>query len=383
MSAIMKKKVILSSVLAVICGACLSFAGAAFAARASAASAAPEYAYEYPQVGELTLPSVLSDGMVLQQKENVHVWGLTVGGREVTASLALASAPDTVIAQGSSIAGENGRFDIEFDGRDASFDEYVVTVGDGSTTIHIEDVLFGEVWLTGGQSNMELQLQYVIDGPELIRAARGNDRYANLRLFLEPTMPEGKDLNSQFEYLPQFDIKGARWGRANVKDDVKIVSAVSYACARKMFEELNAAAQVPVAIINTAVGATSIEAWMSRTSIDNTPEVVNWIKNIKKNYVSWENWTDSRPEDFDYAARPAQGDDGHVQREDRADSGIQRKGAFMVSGGKQYGRSGVRRFLFQSPSRDGERLERELVERRKAVLLRVFPYQSKGGQLHR
>ena len=154
MSAIMKKKIILSSVLAVICGACLSFAGAAFAARASAASAAPEYAYEYPQVGELTLPSVLSDGMVLQQKENVHVWGLTVGGREVTASLALASAPDTVIAQGSSIAGENGRFDIEFDGRDASFDEYVVTVGDGSTTIHIEDVLFGEVWLTGGQSNM-------------------------------------------------------------------------------------------------------------------------------------------------------------------------------------------------------------------------------------
>lgn len=298
MSAIMKKKIILSSVLAVICGACLSFAGAAFAARASAASAAPEYAYEYPQVGELTLPSVLSDGMVLQQKENVHVWGLTVGGREVTASLALASAPDTVIAQGSSIAGENGRFDIEFDGRDASFDEYVVTVGDGSTTIHIEDVLFGEVWLTGGQSNMELQLQYVIDGPELIRAARGDDRYANLRLFLEPTMPEGKDLNSQFEYLPQFDIKGARWGRANVKDDVKIVSAVSYACARKMFEELNAEAQVPVAIINTAVGATSIEAWMSRTSIENTPEVVNWIKNIKKNYVSWENWTDSRPEKF-------------------------------------------------------------------------------------
>ena len=118
MSAIMKKKVILSSVLAVICGACLSFA---------------------------------------------------------------ASAHDTVIAQGSSIAGENGRFDIEFDGRDASFDEYVVTVGDGSTTIHIEDVLFGEVWLTGGQSNMELQLQYVIDGPELIRAARGDDRYANLQ----------------------------------------------------------------------------------------------------------------------------------------------------------------------------------------------------------
>ena len=296
---ISKKKLMICSFLCVLCGFCLLMSAVTFVFAEQKNSEAPAYEYEYPEVDSLTLPSILSDGMVLQQGEKVHLWGLTVAGRQVTATLALASSPDSVIAEANAVAGENGRFDIEIDGRTASFDKYVVKISDGVSTIEIKDVLFGEVWLTGGQSNMELQLQYVIDGPELIRAARSDEKYENLRIFLEPTMPEGKDIYSQFSYLPQFDIKGARWGKANIKDDVKIVSAVSYSCAQKMFEELNADGEdIPVAIINTAVGATSIEAWMSRTSIDNTPEVVDWLKNVKGNYISWENWTDSRPEKF-------------------------------------------------------------------------------------
>ena len=254
--------------------------------RADAAEA-PAYAYEYPEVSELTLPSVLSDGMVLQQGRQVHVWGLTLPGKQVTASLS--DADGVPLESGTDTADADGRFDIYFDGRDASFAKYTVKVQDDTKAIEIEDVLFGEVWLTGGQSNMELQLQYLIGGPDLIREARADEKYSNFRIFLEPTMPEGMTIESDFAYLPQFDIAGARWGYANNKDDLKIVSGLAYACAQQIFEELNAGGkEVPVAIMNTAVGATSIEAWMSRTSIDETPEVVNWLKNIKKNYIGYD-----------------------------------------------------------------------------------------------
>ena len=265
--------------------------------RPARAAEAPDYKYEYPKVQELTLPSVLSDGMVLQQDKQVHIWGLTVFGKEVTASLL--DAEGASLASGKATADADGKFDIYFDGQDASFAKYTVKVQDDTKEIVISDVLFGEVWLTGGQSNMELQLQYLIGGPDLIRAARADTKYENFRIFLEPTMPEGMTIESDFAYLPQFDIAGARWGYANDKDDLKIVSGLAYACAQQMFEELNADGQeVPVAIMNTAVGATSIEAWMSRTSIDETQEVVNWLKNIKKNYVSWEAWNTTKVEKF-------------------------------------------------------------------------------------
>ncbi len=275
----------------------LSFTIFACDARLVRAAEAPEYKYEYPKVQELTLPSVLSDGMVLQQDKQVHIWGLTVSGKEVTASLL--DAEGASLASGKATADADGRFDIYFDGQDASFAKYTVKVQDDTKEIVISDVLFGEVWLTGGQSNMELQLQYLIGGPDLIRAARADTKYENFRIFLEPTMPEGMTIESDFAYLPQFDIAGARWGYANNKDDLKIVSGLAYACAQQMFEGLNAGGkEVPVAIMNTAVGATSIEAWMSRTSIDETPEVVNWLKNIKKNYVSREAWNTTKVEKF-------------------------------------------------------------------------------------
>lgn len=250
--------------------------------------------YEYPQVTELTLPTILSDGMVLQRDQKIHLWGLTKAGRTITASVAKTSAPDVIVREGNAVADGNGRFDIYIsEGVSASFDSYIITIDDGNSSIAIKDVLFGEVWLTSGQSNMELQLQYIIDGPKFIREACADSAYANLRLYLEPTMPNGKSLGGDYEYLPQFDLPGSRWGKANIKDDVKISSAVSYICAQQMFKQLNEDAEVPVAIINTALGATSIEAWMSRDSIDNTTEVVSWLKNIKRNYVSKQDWNKS------------------------------------------------------------------------------------------
>lgn len=293
------KKVLAGGILACVCAVSLFFGALLFSMDVHADE--PEYKMEYPQVSQLTLPSILSDGMVMQQNEQVHIWGLTVAGRTVTASL-YDGAGTGRIRSASAEADTDGRFDIYFEGQPASFDSYRIKIGDGETEIELKDVLFGEVWLTGGQSNMELQLQYIIDGTELIRTAtRGSDGYDydKLRIFLEPTMPEGMSINSDFHYLPQFDIAGARWGKANVKDDVKVASGVSYACAQRMFKELNAdGAEIPVAIINTAVGATSIEAWMSRGSIDGTPEVLDWIQSIKKNYVSYGNWNAVSAEKF-------------------------------------------------------------------------------------
>lgn len=232
---------------------------------------------EYPQVDCLTLNSVFTDGMVFQQNEEVNVWGLTVPGRTVTARL---TKGGDLVSEKSAEAGENGLFEIALDPVAGSFDQYVLTIDDAVDTKTIENVVFGEVWLSAGQSNMELQVQYTVESEDIYATA--DDPY--IRFFLEPTNPK-PSLSSDFAYRPQFDIEDSRWGFGDVHNDVAVVSAVAYHFAVRLYEEL----QVPVAILNTSIGSTSVEAWISRKSIEDDAAVLAELKG-KDFYFDTRNW---------------------------------------------------------------------------------------------
>ena len=113
------KKLLAGGILACVCALSLFLGALLFSTDAYAD--APEYKMEYPQVSQLTLPSILSDGMVMQQGEQVHIWGLTVAGRTVTASL-YDGTGTSLIRSASDEAHTDGRFDIYFVGEAASFD---------------------------------------------------------------------------------------------------------------------------------------------------------------------------------------------------------------------------------------------------------------------
>ncbi|MFO0060364.1 MAG: sialate O-acetylesterase, partial [Planctomyces sp.] len=102
------------------------------------------------QAGELRLAGVFSDHMVLQRQVPVRIWGQAAAGAAVQVSFAGQQVRCTADADGvwqavlEPLSAESG-------GRE-------LTVSSGDQQVTVQDVLVGEVWLLGGQSNMEMPL---------------------------------------------------------------------------------------------------------------------------------------------------------------------------------------------------------------------------------
>ena len=99
-------------------------------------------------MSSLRLPRLLSDGVVLQRRKSIHIWGWDEAGIKVTAKLEK--------DEESAVADENGRFDIYLPARESGGPyELVVTDEKGEKSV-VKNVMLGLVWLCSGQSNMEL-----------------------------------------------------------------------------------------------------------------------------------------------------------------------------------------------------------------------------------
>ena len=105
-------------------------------------------------MGILSCAPVFSDSMVLQRNKNITVWGMAYDGMKVTVSLNGKTAEAVT---------KNHRWTAVLPAMEAG-GPYEMTVSSGNEKIVFTDVMLGEVWLAGGQSNMELELQNSLDG---------------------------------------------------------------------------------------------------------------------------------------------------------------------------------------------------------------------------
>jgi sialate O-acetylesterase len=189
---------------------------------------------------EVSLPTVISDGMVLQQKSQVAIWGWADPDEKVTVRGSWQKKPITVIAD------KNGSWLIKIKSP-AAGGPYKINI-QGKNKIILQDVLSGEVWLASGQSNMAMKLKNCENAEAEIATAN----YPKIRFF---------DVKHTIAELPQTDCEGA-WETCSPKS-VGAHSAVAYYFARKISQELN----VPVGIIIASKGGSPIEAWISREKL--------------------------------------------------------------------------------------------------------------------
>ncbi len=197
------------------------------------------------------LAAPLSDHMVLQREKPIAVWGWADAGEAVTVTFAGRSQ--------SATAGADGKWSLKFDALPASAEPrpLVVTGKDGHR-IEVQDVLVGEVWLGSGQSNMAMNVQSSQD----FDAEKAKANYPLIRHYQE---------SSPTAEQPQSEGKG-QW-RACTPDRVGGFSAVLYFFGREIHREVG----VPVGLINTSVGGTPIESWVSAETQSSDPDT-------KKNY---------------------------------------------------------------------------------------------------
>jgi sialate O-acetylesterase len=119
----------------------------------------------------LKVANIFTDNMVLQRDKNIAVWGLDDKGRKVTVSI----NGITVCA----VSGDDGKWLCVLPPMSAG-GEYEMTVSDDYNSFTYKGVMIGEVWLCGGQSNMELELQNEAHGKDVLGEL---DESCNVRFY--------------------------------------------------------------------------------------------------------------------------------------------------------------------------------------------------------
>ena len=215
---------------------------------------------------EVTLPRVIGSNMVLQRDMQVPIWGWASRGEEITITLSAEAEGVEPVATTTVIADAEGNWQIKLPAI-AAGGPYTLRVK-GSNTLELTNVLFGEVWVCSGQSNMQWAVSASKDSEAEIAAAM----YPKIRLFYVPRVASG---------LLQRDI-AADW-HETTPETVANFSAVAYYFGRKLYKNLN----VPIGLINTSWGGTRIEPWTPPAGFDSVPALEAISKEIQAAHANY------------------------------------------------------------------------------------------------
>jgi sialate O-acetylesterase len=211
------------------------------------------------------LHNLFGNNMVLQRDVAAPIWGWTEPGKEVTVAVALADSKEPP-KESKATAGADGKWLAKV-GPFPAGGPYTVTIV-GSQTVTLQNVLFGDVWLCSGQSNMQQGIGAARDAQQEIAAAQ----YPNLRLFSVPLIPSARPLaNVNSQWLVCTPENVARGGWAGF-------SAAGYYFGRHIHKELN----VPVGLIHSSWGGTVAEAWVSAEALVKLPDFAMAVKDAEQ-----------------------------------------------------------------------------------------------------
>lgn len=205
--------------------------------------------------GDLSLPTVFSDHMVLQRERPVPVWGQAGPGAPVTVEFAGQKQTAT--------AGADGKWRVDLDPLPASAEPRVLKVASNQNNLQFSDVLVGEVWLCSGQSNMQWPLDKTDNAEQAIAAATN----ALIRLYDTPRV---------FAEGPRETIN-AKWTACS-PETIKSFSGVAYHFGHKLHQDL----KVPVGLLLSAWGGTRIEPWTPPCGFEGIDSLASINQQVQK-----------------------------------------------------------------------------------------------------
>ncbi len=200
---------------------------------------------------DVTLPSIFSNKMVLQQRSSVAIWGWADPGERISIRGSWMGMSVTTIAD------EKGNWREKLQTL-AAGGPYSVNIN-GKNSIELTDVLIGEVWICSGQSNMVFKLKASENANAEIAVA---------------DLPMIRFFNVKRQYGPGIfkDAVGTVW-ETTTAQSASAFSAVAYYFAKKINKELN----VPVGIVYSAWGGTPAEAWTPKETLKNDELLKQYI----------------------------------------------------------------------------------------------------------
>lgn len=205
-----------------------------------------------PAHADVRLPEIFQNHMVIQRDMPVRVWGWAAPGESVTATFGGASQ--------SVEAGKNGKWFLELPAFAAGGPHELLV--EGTNKIVLTDILVGDVWICGGQSNMAWKIHQT-NFTETDTA------------FLERNKVRLFTVDVAMDYVPGKDIAGSGW-KILTKENVADFSAVGYHFGKYVENETG----VPIGLVSNNLGATSIETWMSNEALLQFPQFEKEVRPI-------------------------------------------------------------------------------------------------------
>lgn len=204
----------------------------------------------------ITLPSLFTNGVVLQQNSNVAVWGWASAGK--TISVTPSWNNQTYIA----VADSEGYWMTKITTPAGSSNAYTIIFSDNpSDSQTISGVLIGEVWICSGQSNMEMLVRATDNASEEADDAN----YPLIKIFKVPY---------KASYVPEKDVD-ASWVAPTSETILNsYFSAIPFFFSRNLYKTLN----VPIGILQISRGSASQGSWLSEENIKGAEYAENVLR---------------------------------------------------------------------------------------------------------
>lgn len=257
----------------------LAFTLTAAFAPLGAAPMPKEDVVEVPAVGEgLFLHNLFQSNMVLQRDKPVSLWGWAAPGEQVRVTVAGNS--------GTATAGEDRTWKITLPAMMASSEPVTVTVTGKDKTLTLENVLVGDVWILGGQSNMEFPLTNVENGNlEIVSANFPKIRILTVPAAAGPVPPKGFARLHEWSDWSNRHFRKGDWDVCS-PESVRDLSAIGYVFARR----LHMASGVPIGVVDISRGGTTVETWTPDAVIRkiDTEPVKNLLAEWDQKVAAWD-----------------------------------------------------------------------------------------------
>lgn len=209
----------------------------------------------------IVLAKIFQDGMMLQRGKPIRIWGETDVAQSVS-----------ILLNGVNCCSRNccvGEFELVLPEQEAAENISVAVIGSSGDEVVLSKVDIGEIWIAGGQSNMEFFLRYDAEGKKTIAEANDDHlRYYNVAqyAFIGEENDGFKDeerWNKWFPYKPEF---------------IETFSAVGLYFARQIRKKLG----VPVGVIGCNWGGTTASTWMDKKLLEEDSELRVYISEYEE-----------------------------------------------------------------------------------------------------
>lgn len=233
-----------------------------------------------PALGDILLPSYIGSSMVFQRDSPFTVWGTDAPAASLSA-LFLGTTYNAV-------ADSTGRFQFQLPAQPATLAPATVSLSSSaSASVVIEDILFGDVFVSSGQSNMELTVSWCYNYSDVLSLA--NSFGPALRVAQVALLDEYYNTST-----PQSNLTmNIPWARAS-SESVASLSAIAYFTAVQM---RLAHPEVPIGAIATSWGGTAMQPWMP-------PDALRTCGDMRQQGGSWAGRTNADPGMFSAHTHP-------------------------------------------------------------------------------